>query len=38
VWLVGPLAAGASIVLCGNLDRAKLADRTAAEQVTASRL
>jgi len=37
-WLVGPLAAGASVVLCGNLDRSKLADRVAAEQVTVSRL
>ncbi|MDG4820960.1 TIGR03089 family protein [Asanoa sp. WMMD1127] len=33
-WLLVPLAAGASIVLCGNLDRAKLADRIASEQVT----
>ena len=33
-WLLAPLAAGASIVLCGNLDRAKLPDRLAAEQVT----
>jgi uncharacterized protein (TIGR03089 family) len=36
-WLVGPLAAGASIVLCGHLDPARLADRIAAEQVTVSR-
>ncbi|GIF66041.1 TIGR03089 family protein [Asanoa ishikariensis] len=33
-WLLAPLAAGASIVLCGNLDRAKLAGRIASEQVT----
>ncbi|GIF60625.1 TIGR03089 family protein [Asanoa iriomotensis] len=33
-WLLAPLAAGASIVLCGNLDRAKLAGRIAGEQVT----
>jgi uncharacterized protein (TIGR03089 family) len=33
-WLVGPLAAGASIVLCGNLDPARLADRVATEKVT----
>jgi uncharacterized protein (TIGR03089 family) len=37
-WLVGPLAAGASVVLCGHLDRAKLDARIAAEQVTATRL
>ncbi|MEH1128617.1 TIGR03089 family protein [Micromonospora sp. CPCC 206061] len=34
-WLYAPLAVGASVVLCGNLDRAKLADREAAEQITA---
>ncbi|MCW6004858.1 TIGR03089 family protein [Micromonospora sp. CPCC 205371] len=34
-WLYAPLAAGASVVLCGNLDRDKLADREAAEQITA---
>ncbi|MGR6316828.1 TIGR03089 family protein [Micromonospora soli] len=33
-WLLAPLAAGASVVLCANLDRAKLDDRIAAEQVT----
>jgi uncharacterized protein (TIGR03089 family) len=33
-WLLAPLAAGASIVLCGQLDRTRLADRVAAEQVT----
>jgi uncharacterized protein (TIGR03089 family) len=36
-WLVGPLAAGASIVLCGHLDQAKLAERIAAERVTVER-
>lgn len=34
-WLVGPLAAGATIVLCGHLDRSTLDARVAAEQVTA---
>ncbi|MEV0713591.1 TIGR03089 family protein [Asanoa sp. NPDC050611] len=33
-WLLAPLGAGASIVLCGNLDRAKVAARIASEQVT----
>jgi hypothetical protein len=33
-WLLAPLDAGASIVLCRHLDPAKLADRAAAEQVT----
>ncbi|WP_406038604.1 TIGR03089 family protein [Micromonospora sp. NBC_00898] len=33
-WLLAPLAAGASVVLCANLDRARLDARTAAEQVT----
>jgi uncharacterized protein (TIGR03089 family) len=33
-WLLAPLAAGASIVLCANLDPAKVASRTAAEGVT----
>jgi uncharacterized protein (TIGR03089 family) len=33
-WLLTPLAAGASIVLCANLDRAKLAARRQAERVT----
>ena len=33
-WLIAPLTAGASIVLCGTLDPAKLADRAAAEKVT----
>jgi uncharacterized protein (TIGR03089 family) len=33
-WLLAPLAVRASIVLCGQLDPAKLADRVAAEHVT----
>jgi uncharacterized protein (TIGR03089 family) len=33
-WLLAPLAAGASIVLCGHLDRAKLARRVKEERVT----
>jgi uncharacterized protein (TIGR03089 family) len=33
-WLVAPLVAGASVVLCANLDAARLADRVAAEKVT----
>ncbi|HEX2357641.1 MAG TPA: TIGR03089 family protein [Micromonosporaceae bacterium] len=33
-WLLAPLAAGASIVLCGHMDPGKLADRAAAERVT----
>ncbi|MEN3308641.1 MAG: hypothetical protein V7603_4843 [Micromonosporaceae bacterium] len=33
-WLLAPLAAGASIVLCGHLDPARLAARAAAERVT----
>jgi uncharacterized protein (TIGR03089 family) len=33
-WLLAPLLAGASLVLCGHLDAAKLADRIAAERVT----
>jgi uncharacterized protein (TIGR03089 family) len=32
-WLLAPLAAGASIVLCGNLDPAALPARLAAERV-----
>ncbi|HEY2948139.1 MAG TPA: TIGR03089 family protein [Micromonosporaceae bacterium] len=31
-WLLAPLAVGGSIVLCGNLDRVRLADRMAAEK------
>ena len=34
-WLFAPLAAGASIVLCANLDRARLAGRIEAEKVSA---
>ncbi|HEX7744685.1 MAG TPA: TIGR03089 family protein [Micromonosporaceae bacterium] len=33
-WLLAPLAAGASVVLCGNLDRSRLPARVAAEKVT----
>jgi uncharacterized protein (TIGR03089 family) len=33
-WLLAPLIAGASIVLCGDLDPAKLEARAASEQVT----
>jgi uncharacterized protein (TIGR03089 family) len=33
-WLLAPLAAGASIVLCGHLDRSRLADRRITERVT----
>jgi uncharacterized protein (TIGR03089 family) len=33
-WLLAPLVAGASVVLCGNLDPAKVAARAAAEKVT----
>lgn len=33
-WLLAPLAVGASIVLCGNLDPDRLPDRVAAEKVT----
>ena len=33
-WLLAPLAAGASVVLCADLDRAKLTGRAAAERVT----
>ncbi|WP_422773330.1 TIGR03089 family protein [Plantactinospora sp. WMMC1484] len=33
-WLLAPLAVGASTVLCGNLDPARLADRALAEKVT----
>jgi uncharacterized protein (TIGR03089 family) len=34
IWLLAPLTVGASIVLCRNLDRSRLDDRIAAEQVT----
>jgi len=33
-WLLAPLAAGASVVLCASLDPAALADRVATERVT----
>jgi uncharacterized protein (TIGR03089 family) len=33
-WLVAPLVAGASIVLCANLDPAKVAARVSAEKVS----
>jgi uncharacterized protein (TIGR03089 family) len=33
-WLLAPLVAGASVVLCGNLDRAALPRRIDSEQVT----
>jgi hypothetical protein len=33
-WLLAPLAAGATLVLCGHLDLARLDDRIAAENVT----
>jgi uncharacterized protein (TIGR03089 family) len=33
-WLLAPLAAGATTVLCGNLDPARAADRAASERVT----
>jgi uncharacterized protein (TIGR03089 family) len=33
-WLLAPLAGGATLVLCGVLDPAKLDDRAAAEKVT----
>jgi uncharacterized protein (TIGR03089 family) len=33
-WLLAPLLAGASVVLCGHLDAAKLAGRVTAERVT----
>lgn len=36
-WLLAPLLTGASLVLCGHLDAAKLADRIATERVTVSR-
>lgn len=33
-WLLAPLAAGATIVLCGRLDKAKLPGRVASEKIT----
>ncbi|QSB13015.1 AMP-dependent synthetase [Natronosporangium hydrolyticum] len=34
VWLLAPLLAGASVVVCANLDRSRLAERQRREQVT----
>jgi uncharacterized protein (TIGR03089 family) len=34
IWLLAPLSVGASIVLCAHLDRARLDERMAAEQVS----
>jgi uncharacterized protein (TIGR03089 family) len=34
IWLMAPLTAGASIVLCANLDRSRLDGRMAAERIT----
>lgn len=34
IWLLAPLSAGASLVLCANLDRSTLDARIAAERVT----
>ncbi|MFC7535604.1 TIGR03089 family protein [Actinoplanes sp. GCM10030250] len=34
IWLMAPLTAGASIVLCANLDRSQLDTRIATERVT----
>jgi hypothetical protein len=33
-WLLTPLSVGASVVICANLNPARLADRMAAEKVT----
>lgn len=33
-WLLAPLSVGASVVLCANLDRSRLAERIAVERVT----
>jgi uncharacterized protein (TIGR03089 family) len=35
-WLLAPLTAGASVVLCGRLDPARLPERLATERVTVS--
>jgi len=35
-WLLAPLAAGASVVLCANVDASKLAQRARTERVTAT--
>ena len=34
-WLVAPLVGGASVVLCANLDPARLAERLATERAIA---
>lgn len=34
IWLLAPLFAGASLVLCANLDRSRLDERITAERVT----
>jgi uncharacterized protein (TIGR03089 family) len=34
MWLLAPFAAGATVVLCANLDRTRLDERIAAERVT----
>ncbi|MFI5891502.1 TIGR03089 family protein [Actinoplanes sp. NPDC051513] len=34
IWLMAPLSAGASIVLCANPDRARVEERIASERVT----
>ncbi|MGK5681761.1 hypothetical protein [Actinoplanes sp. URMC 104] len=34
IWLLAPLSAGASIVLCAHLDEARLDERIAGERVT----
>jgi acyl-CoA synthetase (AMP-forming)/AMP-acid ligase II len=34
IWLLAPLFAGASLVLCANLDRSRLDERIAAERIT----
>jgi uncharacterized protein (TIGR03089 family) len=34
IWLLAPLSAGASLVLCANLDRSRLDERITAERVT----
>lgn len=34
IWLMAPLTAGASIVLCANLDHSRLDQRILAERVT----
>ncbi|MEV4493322.1 TIGR03089 family protein [Micromonospora coxensis] len=33
-WLLAPLAVGASVVVCANLDRSRLGDRIAADRIT----